>query len=213
MALTYIYSLSQDYLIPFPMTDSQILKFFEEGDWNTPCRFIVDHSDWPDMVIEHVTKNSGSVQDGKIIANETALKFCLNLRKGKYQKKGDLKGYYRGIGKKLWLHELRRRDRYGMHLEEYHRVASTQRAEELYPYHWKEEYDHVSVGLKKLHVTSRRVLKLVGEKWKYKEIAKKVGLSGRESVATTVKKARRRLATIINFITKFIILILSTPWL
>lgn len=63
------------------------------------------------QIIAFVTKNSGNKEDGIDIFHEGIISLDDNIRKNKYQGKGQLRGYLYSICRFLWLNKLKRNDR------------------------------------------------------------------------------------------------------
>jgi len=63
------------------------------------------------QILAFVTKNSGNRDDGIDVFHEGIISLDDNIRKNKYEGKGQLRGYLYSICRFIWLNKLKRSDR------------------------------------------------------------------------------------------------------
>jgi len=128
------------------------------------------------QVIAFVTNNNGNREDGIDLFHEGIIAFDDNVRKNKYQHKGNLMGYLFSICRFIWLNKLRKDKRITYSEDEsqldqvnYDTPESLSLAQE--------QKDVIHQLLSRLGEKCQRILELWKLSYSMKEIATEVGLS------------------------------------
>lgn len=168
-------------------SDEQIIQAIqgEEEKREDALHYIYQQSGWKKMIIAFIMRNKGSEEDARDLFQEALVAFDREIREKKYDGTGNLRGYFRGIARHLWLNMLRSRKK--MPLEN---TEVPENPDESY------EASFVSADLQafflkmldKLEGRCRRVMELWMLNYSMKEIAKDLGLAN----AGQAKKAKCR---------------------
>lgn len=91
-------------------TDTAIIEDIKSGGVKRQraITHIYQEKELKNQIIALVTKNSGSRDEGIEIFHEGIIALDENIRKGKYEEKGKLRGYLYTLCRFLWLNKIKR---------------------------------------------------------------------------------------------------------
>lgn len=160
------------------MTDQQIIQGILNK--NKPV-FDYLYQKYGPKVLGYVIKNSGNVEDGKEVLNQTLVKIWENVRDGKYESHGKFQGYFMTVAIFTWHEALRRRKKRSIFqfLKENHQDIEDTRTQDLEEKEAQEEqFNRLQKVLKILDAPSRELIQLYyTQKVPIKEIAKQKGIA------------------------------------
>lgn len=135
----------------------------------------------------YIKQMLGSVQDAEDIFQDGIVHLIMNIRKGKYKGNSNLKTYFTGICKNLWLQKYRQTVNRNRILQ--NNISSVQRASDKSVMDillFKEKSTLIKHMLEDLGKACKSVLEMWSGGFAMKEIAQKVGYSS-EGVARKKK--------------------------
>ncbi len=94
-------------------TDSAIIEDIRTGGSKRQraITHIYQEKELKNKIVAFVKNNSGSKEDGVEIFHEGIIALDENIRKGKYEEKGKLRGYLYTMCRFLWLNKIKRSNR------------------------------------------------------------------------------------------------------
>ena len=154
--------------------------------------YLYRDSGWRSVVINHVLSESGNVEDGEDVFQETVILFDRNIREGTFKGSSSLKTYFVGIAKQYWFNK-RRSLKNHLNITDQFDISQTDTPELIY---LKEERKStMDTIIESLGSNCKEVLSLYKLSLSNEEIAHKLNLSSPEMAKKYTYRCREKLRT------------------
>lgn len=152
--------------------------------------YLYRDSGWRSIVINHVLNESGNVEDGEDVFQETVILFDRNIRNGTFKGSSSLKTYFIGIARQYWFNK-RRSQKNHLNIADLGDVSQIETPELIY---LKEEKQKtMDTIIESLGPNCKEVLSLYKLSLSNEEIALQLKLSSPELAKKYTYRCREKL--------------------